>query len=140
MPYGLRGRANALRGQFGADRAAVAPAVLHFALLDGDPTGGGVEPTAAGAYGRAAAANDATLWGTIAAGADSITNAGAEIVWPTSTGLWSVTGQLTWWAVYDNAAGGNLIAYGPLSTPITITGAGDTARIPVGALTLQQEA
>ena len=138
MPHGPLGRSLALRGTYGADKSSVAPVTLYFTLLDGSPIAGGVEPTSTGGYARVAKTNDATLWGTIGSGATSITTAD-DITWPTSTGLWSITGPLTWWAIYDNASGGNLVAYGQMTTAITITGAGDTARIPAGALTLIQE-
>lgn len=142
MPHGPLGRSLALRGTYGADKSGVAPATLYFALLDGSPVAGGVEPSSTGGYARVAKVNDATLWGTIASTATQISNTGSagDITWPTSTGLWSITAPLTWWAIYDNSAGGNLVAYGEMTTAIQITGSGDTARIPVGALTLIQEA
>ena len=142
MPHATLGRSLALRGTYGADRSAIAPSTLYFALLNGSPAASGIEPNSTGGYARVAKANDVTLWGTITAAATQIGNTGSagDITWPTSTGLWSITAPLKWWAIYDNAAGGNLVAYGEMTTPIQITGAGDTARIPAGALTLIQEA
>jgi hypothetical protein len=123
-----------IRAHFGADRATVSLPVLYFALFNGDPEAAGVEPTAAGGYARVAKDNDATLWGTIAAGAVSVSNAGAagEITWPALTALWSVA-QVTHWAVFDNSAGGGLWYSGPLSAPIVPTGVGDVPRIPAGS-------
>lgn len=138
MPHGPLGRSLALRGTYGADKASIAPATLYFALLDGPADSSGTEPDSTGSYARVAKTNDATLWGTITSAATSITTVD-DITWPTSTGLWSITADLTHWAAYDNSTGGNLISHGELTTPIQITGSGDTARIPAGALTLFQE-
>lgn len=139
MGWSPAGRSLALRSMWGADRSAIAPTNLYVALYSGDPQGAGVEPTATGGYARPAALNDSTLWGTISPGATSITTI-ADITWPTSSGVWSITTPLTHWAILDNTAGGTIICSGQLTTPITITGAGDTARIPAGSLTIMQEA
>lgn len=142
MAMTAHGRAIALRGQFGADKASVAAATLYFALYRGNPGGTGVEPTSTGGYARVAMTNDATLWGSIGVTDTQISNVGTsgEIAWPTATGVWSITDPLTHWAIFDNSSGGNLLYYGTLTTTITITGSGDTARLPVGALTVIQEA
>lgn len=131
----------ALRAQFGADRSTLALPILYFALFNGDPTVTGIEPTAVGGYARVAKDNDATLWNAIAAGETTIDNDGTTgaITWPILTDLWSQT-TLDHWAIFDNSTGGNLWYYGPLSAPITITGAGDVPRIPSGALDLTQAA
>ena len=126
-----------LRAHFGADRGPVSLGTLYFALFNGDPLAAGVEPTAAGGYARVAKANDATLWGTIAAGSTSATNAGTagEILWPALTALWSQT-QVTHWAIFDNSAGGAMWYSGALSAPIVPTGAGDVPRIPAGSFSI----
>lgn len=127
-----------LRAHFGTDRHADALATLHVALFSGDPFGSGVEASSAGGYGRAAIANDATLWGTIAAGQTLAVNQVA-VTWPVASGLWSI-GTADHWAVYDTASGGVLWYGGPLSAAgkITITGAGDQARLPAGAWSISQ--
>jgi hypothetical protein len=127
-----------LRAHFGADRlAGLSLGTLYFALFNGDPLAAGVEPTAAGGYARVAKANDATLWGTIAAGAVSAFNSGTagEVLWPAASGLYSVA-QMTHWAVFDNSAGGALWYSGKLTTAIVVTGAGDVPRIPAGAFSV----
>lgn len=126
-----------LRSHFGADRSSLSLATLYFALFQGDPFGSGVEPTSQGGYARAAKANDATLWGTIAGTATSVTTV-AEIAWPAATGLWSITAPLTHWGVFSLSAGGVLWYGGLLSPSITVTGAGDQPRLPIGALTVSQ--
>lgn len=142
MPWTTRGRALALRSVFGADKSSIAPATLYLALFKGDPAGSGTEPTSTGSYARVAKTNDATLWGTIGATDTAISNVGTSgaITWPAASAVWSITDPLTHWAIFDNSSGGNMLASGTLSTPITITGAGDQARIPAGAFTITQEA
>jgi hypothetical protein len=126
-----------LRAHFGADRGPLSLGTLYFALFNGDPLASGVEPTSAGGYARVAKANDATVWGTIAAGATSVSNSGAdgEIRWPSLTALWSVP-RVTHWAIFDNSAGGVRWYSGALSVPIVPTGAGDVPRIPAGSFSI----
>ena len=140
MPMTTAARAIALASQFGDDASTVAPSTLYFALFDADPGGAGVEPDSTGAYARVAMANDSTTWGAIGSSDTQISNVGGAIVWPTSSGVWSILTELTHWGIFDNSVGGNLLYSGELLTGITITGAGDTARIPAGALTIIQEA
>lgn len=129
-----------LKSHFGASRHASALGVLYFALLRGSPIAGGTEPTGAGAYTRVPKNNDATLWGTIGAGATSVSNAGSSgaITWPSTTGLYSITLPLDWWGAYDLSAGGVLWYWGQLQTPIVVDAAGDVPRIPAGALSVTQ--
>lgn len=127
-----------LRGHFGASRhATLSLPTLYVALFNGDPLAAGVEPTTAGGYARVAKANDATLWGTIAAGAVSCSNSGASgaITWPALTALWSVA-QVTHWAIFDNSAGGVMWYSGQLSAPIVPTGVGDVPRVPAGSFNI----
>jgi hypothetical protein len=87
-----------------------------------------------------AKANDATLWGTIGGTDVLVGNGGASgtIAWPVTTGLYSITLGLDYWAVFDNSTGGNLLYAGPLTSSIVVTGAGDVPRIPAGSLTISQ--
>ena len=83
-----------LRAHLGPNKHADALGTLYFALFSGDPFGAGTEPTSTGNYARVAVANDAAMWGTIAALQTSVTSA-AGVVWPVATGLYSITGPLT---------------------------------------------
>lgn len=142
MPVmGTPARRLSLRAHFGPDRHADALGTLYVALFSGDPFGAGVEPTSAGAYARVAIANDAALWGTVAAGQTSVLNLVA-VAWPVASGLWSITSALDYWAVFDNSSGGALWYAGPLgsSGKITITGAGDQARLPASSWSISQGA
>ena len=136
-------RSVTLRSHFGADRhSTLSLPTLYVALFKGDPSGAGVEPTSVGGYGRVAKANDATLWGAIAAGDVSVINKGTagEILYPTATGVYSITDPLDYWAMLDNAAGGVLWYWGVLGTTITVTGAGDIPRLPANTLVCNQAA
>jgi hypothetical protein len=138
----LTSRNRTLRSHFGADRhSTLSAGTLYFALFRGDPFGAGAEPTSTGGYARVAKTNDETLWGTIGAGDTQVVNNGASgtIAWPMATGLYSITLGLDYWAVFDNSSGGTLLYGGPLTTAITVTGAGDVPRIPAGALTVSQQ-
>lgn len=134
----IRARNISLRSHFGADHhPALALGTLYFALYNGDPLVDGVEPTSAGGYARVAKANDAVLWGTISATATETSNAD-DITWPAATGLWSEA-IVTHWAILDNAAGGEPVYSGQLTSPIALTGVGDIARIPAGGLDVTQQ-
>lgn len=133
----VKARNISIRSHFGADKSSVALPTLYFALFNGDPEGAGVEPTSTGGYARAAVANDAALWGTISAGAVSVTTI-ADIVFATASGVYSQA-DLTHWAAFDNAAGGNLTYAGPLTATVSVTGAGDVPRIVAGAMTIAQQ-
>ena len=124
-----------LRHEFGEDHTSLALDTFYFALLRGVPGVNGVEPDNTGDYGRVALDNDELLWGTIGGSAVSVSNI-VPITWPTATALWSVTDALDHWAIYDSASGGDLWYWGLLTTTITVTGVGDTPRIPNGALTI----
>ena len=142
MPFGnTADRLRALKGVFGtlASTSNGAAGTHYYALLNSatPATVLGTEPTSTGNYARVAVSNvDASY--TYAAPA--LENA-AEIRWPVASGLYSTGGSpLNQWAIYDNAAGGTLIAFGQLSSTITVTGAGDTPVIAAGALDLTMAA
>lgn len=139
MPgQGVIARNLTLRSHFGADRhATLSLPTLWFSLWRGSPVAGGSEPNGTGAYTRVSKANDATLWGTIASTAVNVSNVGSAgaIVWPSTTGLYSITLPLNYWAIHDLSAGGVLWYWGELQTPITVDATGDIPRIPAGSLT-----
>lgn len=140
---GVLARNLTLRSHFGADRhSTLSLPQLWFALLRGDPSATGAEPTGTGGYTRVAKTNDATLWGTIAAADLLVTNKGTagSIQWPVTTGLYSITQALNYWAAYDLSAGGVLWYWGQLTTPIVVTQAGDQPRIPASTLICNQPA
>jgi hypothetical protein len=138
MPYGSNiARLQALKGNFGDERISTAPGTLYFALLrhaSNPTTILGTEPDSTGGYARVAMFNDDTEW---TFGVNSVSNTD-EIRWPMATELYSITDALNQWAIYDNNSTGVCIAFGVLSTTITITGPGDTPAISSGSLTITE--
>jgi len=104
---------------FGAT-AYTAPSTLYVALFTSDPgeTGSGTE-VSGGSYARQ------TIAFTVTGNQASNT---AAVEFPTATASW---GTITYAAVYDAVSGGNLLAYGALTTSKTIA-SGDVLRIPAG--------
>lgn len=142
MPYGDDAvRLRAFKANFGTSRLAGAPATLYLALrrqatVGQEGTVLGTEPDSTGGYARVAFANTDAEWTYSTVGGDN-TN---EKRFPSATGLYSITAALNQWSLHDNAAGGALIAFGALTSTITVTGAGDVPVIPVGALDLSENA
>lgn len=140
MPYGSDAvRLRAFKANFGTSKLTGAPATLYVALLRHASTPAttlGTEPDATGDYARVAVSNVDAQW-TFSANGGANTN---EIRWPAASGVYSITDPLNQWALYDNNSGGNLIAFGALSSTITVTGAGDRPVLPAGALVLTEAA
>jgi hypothetical protein len=134
----VKGRNIALKAQFGADKSTAALTTLYFSLYRGQPSAGGTEPSATGAYARVAKTNDATFTGTIGASDVNLVNAGASgaITWPSSTAAYSITLELNWFGIHDAASGGNLVYEGTLASPVVVNAAGLQPRIPAGGLSM----
>lgn len=91
------------------------------------------EPSA-GAYARVAVTNNTTNWvaaGTQPSAGQEQTN-GTAITYPAATASW---GTVTYAGIFDASTGGNLLAYGALTTSQTIN-SGDTASFAANALTI----
>ena len=97
-----------------------APATLYVGLFTSSPgeTGSGTE-VSGGSYARQ------TIAFTVTGNQASNT---AAVEFPTATASW---GTVTFAAIYDALSGGNLLAYGALTTSKTIDN-GDVFRIPAG--------
>jgi hypothetical protein len=100
--------------------AYTAPATLYVGLFTSSPgeTGSGSE-VSGGSYARQ------TIAFTVTGSQASNT---AAVEFPTATASW---GTITFAAIYDALSGGNLLAYGALTTSKTID-SGDVFRIPAG--------
>lgn len=100
--------------------AYTAPATLYVGLFTSSPgeTGSGTE-VSGGSYARQ------TIAFTVTGSQASNT---AAVEFPTATASW---GTVTFAAIYDALSGGNLLAYGALTTSKTID-SGDVFRIPAG--------
>lgn len=130
----------ALKQLFGGSPAAT-PATLYFGLstttvaIDGT---GITEPSTAGtAYGRVAMTNNATNFtvstiATASGGGAQVVNA-QPITFAQSTASW---GTVTYWFASDANVGGNIIAYGALSSSQAVS-ASNTLSFAANALTIQ---
>ena len=88
-----------------------------------EPSGNGYARVLIGAYGQTATYKV----GTAASGASTNTDI---IFFPEATGAW---GSCTYFLIYDAVSGGNLIAFGALTAPISPV-SGDVPIVRVGDL------
>lgn len=100
--------------------AVTRPSAWYVGLFTAAPgdAGGGTE-VSGGAYARQSATF--TVTGDTASNSDNVE-------FPLATAVW---GTITHAAIFDAVSGGNMIAYGALTTPKDI-GIGDILRIPTG--------
>lgn len=101
---------------------------IYVALSTADPgeSGSGLsEPNPPNGYSRVATSEN--NWNDAVSGLiDNYT----ELTFPQATGNW---GTITHFALMDAASGGNMLAYGALSTSKTVTN-GDTVKFAAGDL------
>lgn len=114
-----------------ANQAYAAPATLYLALSTADPTedGSGIAEPAGGSYARLAVANNLTNWPVAVAGSKSN---GQDFTFVTATASWGVISHM---AIFDQAAGGNMLAHAALTSSKTIDN-GDTVIFETGNLTI----
>lgn len=115
------------------------PSTVYVGLSTTTPDGTGTAGTgnftepSGGSYARVSVTNNTTNFGT----ASSATTASisrqnkATVTFPAATGTW---GSVTHVGVFDAASGGNLLAFGILSSANTIN-SGDTASFAIDQLT-----
>jgi len=121
---------NALINQLFGNTAYSTPTTYYFGLSTSAPAQGGTgvtEPSGNG-YARVAVTNNTTNFPAASNG--SKTN-GTAITFPTSTGSW---GTVSYFVIYDASSAGNLIAYGALNNPQTVS-SGDTLSFAANAIT-----
>lgn len=101
--------------------AFTSPAAVYMALFTVAPTdaGGGTEVTG-GSYARAAI--------TFGAAADGAIANSAACTMPTATAGW---GTVSHFAIFDAAAGGNMLAWGPVGTAKPVV-TDDTPEFAIG--------
>lgn len=109
------------------------PATVYVALYTSAPTdaGGGTE-VSGGSYARAAVTNNATNFPAAASG---LKTNGTAITFATASGAW---GTATHFGVFDALSGGNLLFWGSLTAPRTITN-GDTFSFGIGQLSFTED-
>lgn len=138
---GLPARKAHLRGALGSDKSADALATLYFGLCVGNALEDGEEAIFAAAYDRVSKVNTSALWGADVGGTNPFTANIATIVFPTSSGAWSIpSGGSTfdWWGIWDASTAGNLWYTGKLATPIAVLAGGATPTIAIGEVTIIQ--
>lgn len=133
---------NILKAIFRTAHTSDFPSTWYFALFDGDPEAGGVEPDSTGGYARVAMSNvDAQF--TISG--DTVTQVN-DIVWPTSSSGYQTGHQtLSHWALYDNSSGGSRymsgkIMVGGAASTIVVNGSGLVPKILAGNWSWRQKA
>jgi hypothetical protein len=135
---GLNARSLSLMAHFGGAKHASALATHYYALFDAHPLAGGHEPTiGTGGYGRATVTNGAAVYGTPGLGTTQIANL-ADIVWPAATGLWSITADLPWCAIFSAPTGGTLWYALELPEPKRVAAATEQPRVLAGGLIIRQ--
>ena len=107
------------------------PATLYIGLSTTTPTNTGTSVTepAGSAYARVAVTNNVTNFP--AASSRSKSN-GTDIVFPTATGSW---GTITHFVIYDALTGGNFVAWGALTVPVSVIN-GATVTFVTGSLVI----
>lgn len=124
---------NAFLRQMFAAVAGPSPATVYLALFTTLPApAGGVEATGGG-YARLAIPCDGAHW-TVTG--NVVTNA-VEFDMFTASGTVSGGASMVGFGLYDSLAGGNLLFYGPVALPQTLT-TGQVATFAVGQITLTE--
>lgn len=108
-------------------QGAYSPPTIYVALSAADPGEGGSGISEPSGNGYARVATSASDWN--AADGGLLDNAGA-IEFDAATGDW---GTMTHFALFDAAAGGNMLTYGTLSQSKTVAN-GDTVQFAAGDL------
>ena len=136
-------RAQALGITGATAAAATGPATLYTALFTTAPTdaGGGVEVTG-GSYARVAVTSSLANWAgtqaaastTVSTGTNGTTSNNGAVTFPAPTAAWGVA---TSYAVFDAAAGGNMLFYGTLTAPKTVNSGDPAPSFVAAALTFQ---
>lgn len=134
---------NKLIDQIFRGQAFGAPATLYMGLLTASPSdaAGGTEVTGGG-YARVAITSSLANWaGTQAAGStaassgsNGTTSNNAAVTFPAPTLAW---GAITSFALYDALTGGNMLIWGGLAAPKTVSGGDAAPSFAIGALSYQ---
>lgn len=114
-----------------------APATMFLALFTVAPTISttGTEATGSG-YARVSITSNTTNWPTISGSTTTLTS-GATFTFPTATGNWSSSSNMTDAGLWDASSSGNLYYWGDLTTAKPVLN-GDTASFATGAVTIQE--
>jgi hypothetical protein len=136
----FRGQAIGITGASAA--AGTGPTNLYFALYTATPsdTGGGTE-VSGGSYARVSYASSLANWAgtqgagttTASTGTSGQTSNNSVVTFPAPTANWGV---VTAYGLFDAASGGNLIAWGSLTTSKTINNGDSAPSFAAGSLVI----
>lgn len=113
------------------NQAFAQPGAHYIALSQADPLDDGsgiVEPSSNG-YARVSIAS-------FNAASNRAKSNSAIITFPLTTGQWG-NGTMTHFAIFDHATAGNMLAHGPLDSPIDVSSAGIAPDFQVGQLVIR---
>lgn len=113
------------------------PGHMYLALYTVAPTVSttGTEATGSG-YARVSITSNSTNWPVISGSTTTIENGVAQ-TFPTATGNWSSSSNMTDAGLLDASTSGNLYYWGDLTTAKPVLN-GDTASFAIDALTIQE--
>jgi len=100
----------------------------------GEVSGGSYARYGSGSGGTAYP-NNSTTWPAAGGSTVGTKSNGTSITFPTATANW---GTITYFAILDASTSGNILFYGDLTTPKTIS-TGDTASFAVGSLVITED-
>lgn len=123
-----------------------APTSLYFALFTVTPTdaGGGTEVSGS-SYARVNLAPSTTNWSSTggattttnpSAGTSGTTSNNVLVTFPTPSGSW---GTVVAVGIFDAITTGNMLAWGPLTTNLTVTGSSTPVSFPISAFAYQMD-
>jgi hypothetical protein len=116
-----------------SNTAYTIPTTLYLGLFTATPSdaGGGTEVSTSGtAYDRADITNNSTNFPAASGTNPTLKSNGTSIPFVQATAAWGTVG---WWGIFDANTAGNLLIWGPITTPKAID-IGDTASFAIGDL------
>jgi hypothetical protein len=124
---------NALLGHVFGKTVYTAPVTLYFGLSSTTiaDAGTGITEPSTGAYARVAVTNNTTNFPAPVGG--SLSN-GTAVTFPQASASWLAGANMVDFFIADAASSGNILAYGTLTTPKSVT-TGDQLIFPIASLT-----
>lgn len=120
-----------LRGATGGT-AFTQPAAIYVGLFTADPTESGSTANEVSTSGTGYARQSVTF-GAPSSGVVANTN---NVVFPRSLAAW---GNVTHFALFDASTAGNMLYYGPLTSPVSVDSANKKVEFEIGALTVAEQ-
>jgi hypothetical protein len=135
MSFGTTLEQAILNAWFGGTAPSL-PANLFFGLSTTTISNSAAPTEPVGnAYARVSVTNNTTNFPAATGNTPATKRNANPITFPASTGSW---GNCTDGFVADASSGGNVLGFGPLGSPINVTGAGFTISFAANAVTIQE--